>query len=370
MKKIGFLFLVLLSFSNTLQAQSDSTEIKQSGYFLTFVKKVYLNPTVKIRTKAFKTKTNLEFVALPDLASEKTNASSGFEKGLQKVLRFLMQSDGGVRFYFNPDSTTHPFRFWYSDNLGCKFKQADKDSIDYYLNHNFADGNISMTNALRFETTIDKALDYIEKCITANPQACGEEPQNETTEINTKPLSVSLHNRANSQYDIDNKQYEKLESHYAKAFDVYMQQDWYAPAKLLVANETAEPVALAIHSNEGDFLKQNIKIEILKTHALLPIYQASTEDSLFFSLPSTLPPGDPVEVIVKYKSPKDSLTYTVGFFMVNVMERETKNLVLIPANGFVISSTFKDSVETELEKIYGQASIDFNVTIETGLAFP
>ncbi|MFN6084281.1 MAG: hypothetical protein ACK476_05065, partial [Fluviicola sp.] len=107
---------------------------------------------MKIRTKAFKTKTNLEFVALPDLASEKTNASTGFEKGLQKVLRFLMQSDGGVRFYFNPDSTTHPFRFWSSENLWCKFKQADLDSIDYYLNHNFADGNISMTNALRFET--------------------------------------------------------------------------------------------------------------------------------------------------------------------------------------------------------------------------
>lgn len=370
MKKILLFFLVLLSFSNPLKAQSDTTEINQSGYFLTFVKKVYLNPTVYLRTQDFKENTNLSFVALPDLSSDKTNASSGFEKGLQKVLRFLMQSDGGVRFYFNPDSTTHPFRFWYSDNLHCKFKQADKDSIDYYLNHNFADGNISMTNALRFETTIDKALDYIEKCLTANPQACGEEPQNETTEINTKPLSVSLHNRANSKYDIDVKQYEKLESNYAKAFDIHTQQDWYAPAKLLVTNETAEPVALAIHSNEGDFLKQNIKIEVLKTHALLPIDQASTEDSLFFSLPSTLPPGDPVEVIVKYKSPKDSVTYTVGFFMVNVMERETKNLVLIPANGFTISNDFKDSVSNELAKIYGQASVDFNVTIETGLAFP
>jgi hypothetical protein len=369
-KYIALFFVSALLSCQNYFAQSDSTEINQSGYFLTFVKKVYLNPTVKIRTKAFKTKTNLEFVALPDLASEKTNASTGFEKGLQKVLRFLMQSDGGVRFYFNPDSTTHPFRFWSSENLWCKFKQADLDSIDYYLNHNFADGNISMTNALRFETTIDKALDYIEKCLTANPQACGEEPQNETTEINTKPLSVSLHNRVNSKYDIDVKQYEKLESNYAKAFDIHTQQDWYAPSKLLVANETAEPVALAIHSNEGDFLKQNIKIEVLKTLALLPIDQASTEDSLFFSLPSSMPAGDPVEVIVKYKSLKDSLTYTVGFFMVNVMERETKNLVLIPANGFVISTTFKDSVENELEKIYGQASVDFNVTIETGLAFP
>jgi hypothetical protein len=362
------LLLLCLATVGFTSAQTDTTS--SGDYFLTFVKKVYLNPTVYLRCQDFKETTNIGFVALPDLSSSQNNASSGFEKGLQKLLRLLMQTDGGIRFYFNPDTPTAPFTFWHSENLWCKFKQPEKDSITYYLNHNFSDGNLDLNNNQRFESTIDETLDYIQRVLAGNTAECGSEPQNETTTINTKPLSISLHNRSNSQYDIDSKQYEKLESFYAKAFDEHTQQEWYAPSKLLVPNETDEPVALAIHSNESNFRKQNIRIEVLKTHAVLAIDPSSTADSIFFKIPKTLPHSDPVEILVKYKSTVDSIMYTVGFFMVHTIERKTHNLVLIPANDFVISTNLKDSVQQELDKIYGRAGVDFNVTVENSIVFP
>lgn len=367
MKKFLFLIVFLGAISTIGFAQSDTSN---SGYFLTFVKKVYLNPTVYLRTQEFKENTNLSFVALPDQASAGMNAPSGFEKGLQKILRFLMESDGGVRFYFDADTPTQPFHFWHTDNLWCKFKQVDIDSINYYLNVNFADGNVDMNNAIRFETSIDKALDYVEKCINKVPGECGVEPQNETAEINTKPLHISLHNRSNSKFDSDTMRYEQLEFHYAKAFDVHTQQNWYAPSKLLVPNEGNEALALAIHSREGDFLKQNLKIELLTTHQVLSIDAASTEDSVFFSLPSSMTPGDPWEIVITYKSPKDSITYTVGFFMVNVMPRKTKSVVLISANNFVIGASELTAIEQELVKIYDPVGVSFELSVLDNFVFP
>ncbi|MFN6084147.1 MAG: hypothetical protein ACK476_04375, partial [Fluviicola sp.] len=102
---------------------------------------------------------------------------------------------------------------------------------------------------------------------------------------------------------------------------------------------------------------------------LLPIDQASTEDSLFFSLPSSMPAGDPVEVIVKYKSPKDSNTYTVGFFMVNVMERINKQLVIFNAKNEAIDASLISSIQTELDDVYLKTGVKFNVCSES-ILFP
>lgn len=357
-------FLVVLSmfFIGLVNAQTDTTS--QSGnYFLTFVKKVYLNPTVYLRCQQFKETTNIGFVALPDLSSSQNNASSGFEKGLQKLIRLLMQTDGGIRFYFNPDTPTAPFTFWSTDNLWCKFQQPEKDSINYYLNHNFSDGNLDLNNNQRFENTIDETLDYIQRVLAANTASCGDQPQNETTTINTKPLAINLHNTSGSKYDIDYKNYNELASNYGVATDLFTNQEWYAPAKMFVTAGGTEPVVMSINLHDPQFKKENLKIEILKSHEVLQFTYSN--DSVRFNLPENLVPSDPVEVVVKYKSQVDSITYTVGFFMVNVVAEQHQKLVLLGANGYVVSSADVANVQTYLNKIYKPAGVVFDVNMST-----
>jgi hypothetical protein len=353
-------FLVLLSFVvvGLAKAQTDTTS--SNDYFLTFVKKVYLNPTVYLRTTDFKERTNIGFVALPDLSSTQNNASSGFEKGLQKLLRLLMQTDGGIRFYFNPDNPTEPFTFWCTDNLWCKFKQPEKDSIHYYLNNAFSDSNIDLSNNQRFESTIDNTLDYIERVLSANPGECGEQPQNETTTINTKPLAINIHNTGTSKYDIDYKNYERLASNYAVAFDEFTQQEWFAPSKMFVTGGGAEPLTMSIDLHDPQFKKENLKIEILKTHTVLA--HTYSNDSVRFSLPENLSPSDPMEIVVKYKSQVDSVNYTVGLFMVNVVEEKKNKVVLLGANGYGVTPNDVSLIQAHLNEIYSPAGARFEVS--------
>ena len=355
----AFLLILSLFFGGSVQAQTD-TSSQRSGYFLTFVKKVYLNPTVYLRCQQFKETTNIGFVALPDLNSAQNNASSGFEKGLQKLLRLLMQTDGGIRFYFNPDTPTAPFSFWSTDNLWCKFQQPQKDSINYYLNHNFSDGNLDLNNNQRFENTIDETLDYIQRVLAANTASCGDEPQNETTTINTKPLAINLHNTSGSKYDIDYKQYDALASNYAVATDVFTNQEWYAPSKMFVAGGGTEPVVMSINLHDPQFKKENLKIEILRSHTVLQFTYSN--DSVRFNLPSDLVPSDPVEVVVKYKSLADSVNYTVGLFMINVVEQQTPKLILLGANGYSVSPTDVANIKTYLDKVYKPVGVSFEVS--------
>lgn len=353
-----FLLLLCLATVGFTNAQTDTTS--SGDYFLTFVKKVYLNPTVYLRCQEFKETTNIGFVALPDLSSSQNNASSGFEKGLQKLLRLLMQTDGGIRFYFTPDTPTAPFTFWHSDNLWCKFKQPEKDSITYYLNHNFSDGNLDLNNNQRFESTVDETLDYIQRVLARNTASCGSEPQNETTTINTKPLAINLHNTAGSKYDIDYKLHPELASNYASATDLFTQQDWYAPSKMFVAGGGIEPVVMSINLHDPQFKKENLKIEVLKTHSVLQFTYSN--DSVRFNLPENLIPSDPMEIVVKYKSQVDSINYTVGFFMVNVVEEQQPKVVLLGANGHVVSNTDVTNIQDYLNKVYKPAGVTFEVS--------
>jgi hypothetical protein len=360
--------LLLILTTLILGSASAQTDTTSGGdYFLTFVKKVYLNPTVYLRCQDFKETTNIGFVALPDLSSSQNNASSGFEKGLQKLLRLLMQTDGGIRFYFNPDTPTAPFTFWHSENLWCKFKQPEKDSITYYLNHNFSDGNLDLNNNQRFENTIDETLDYIQRVLASNTASCGSEPQNETTTINTKPLAINLHNTAGSKYDIDYKLHPELASNYASATDLFTQQDWYAPSKMFVAGGGIEPVVMSINLHDPQFKKENLKIEVLKTHSVLQFTYSN--DSVRFNLPDNLVPSDPMEIIVKYKSQVDSINYTVGFFMVNVVEEQLPKVVLFGANGHVVSNTDVTNIQNYLNKVYKPAGVTFEVSSDPSV-FP
>ena len=362
MKKF-LIFIILMAFTAFQSEAQDTTTTAQNNYFLEFVKKVYFNPTVFLRTQNFRESTKVRALVLPDLNGSEANTITGFEKAMQKIIRFLIEGDdkGSVRFYFDMHNGTAPFSFVPSDELKCKFRNADVDSITKRLNAPFAGANFNLNSHILFETAIDKALNYISVCLQNNTFECGDQADNQTTEINTKPLSIGLYNTTGSKFDVDVKQFTQLESFYAKAYDVFTQQDWYAPAKVLVSGADAdEPMVLALNRHESLFKKENLMIKVLYNNSVLPVLAGSTNDSIRFKIPKDLPVGNPVEVVVTYKSPVDSMTYTVGFFMVQVMEKQTIKVNLVAANGFNLAGS-KAQIEAELKKIYDPVGITFEI---------
>lgn len=365
MKKL-LLFVVLITLFAT-ESQAQDTTNTQNSYFLEFVKKVYFNPTVLLRTQNFREQNKVRALILPDLNGGQDNQITGFEKAMQKIIRFLIEGDdqGSIRFYFDSKNATKPFSFVCSDELWCKFPDSAKDSIEKRLNAPFQGTNFNLNSHVLFETAITGGLNYAAACLQNSTSECAEEPDNQTTEINTKPLSISLHNTNGSKFDIDTKQFDQLESYYAKATDLFTQQDWYAPAKAMLSGAASdEPMVLAINKHETLFKKENLKIKMLYNSSVLPVLASSTNDSIRFNIPKDLPKGNPVEVVVTYKSTVDSITYTVGFFMIQVMEKQTMKVNLLAANGFNISDK-KTEIENELRKIYDPVGITFEVAVKT-----
>ena len=365
MKKL-LLFVVLITLFAT-ESQAQDTTNTQNSYFLEFVKKVYFNPTVLLRTQNFREQNKVRALILPDLNGGQDNQITGFEKAMQKIIRFLIEGDdqGSIRFYFDSKNATKPFSFVCSDELWCKFPDSAKDSIEKRLNAPFQGTNFNLNSHVLFETAITGGLNYAATCLQNSTSECAEEPDNQTTEINTKPLSISLHNTNGSKFDIDTKQFDQLESYYAKATDLFTQQDWYAPAKAMLSGAASdEPMVLAINKHETLFKKENLKIKMLYNSSVLPVLASSTNDSIRFNIPKDLPKGNPVEVVVTYKSTVDSITYTVGFFMIQVMEKQTMKVNLLAANGFNISDK-KTQIENELKKIYDPVGITFEVAVKT-----
>ena len=358
------LLFVLATAAGGHAQQDTTTNLHQEDYFLSFVKKVYLNPTVLLMTQEFRENHNVGVIVLPDMNGQSANTISGFERAMQKIIRFILEGgdEGSIRFYFDATNHAAPFSLVYSESLHCKFSPADQDSIKRRLNAPFQQTSFTLNSHVLFEAAISGGLAYAGNCLNRNTAACGEPADQETTEINTKPLSISLHNTIGSKYDVDSKQYEQLESWYGKANDVFTGQPWYAPAKYMATGSAHdEPVAVAIHANESGFKKQNLTFKMLYNEEVLPITPASTNDTVKLLLPRTLPPGQPVEIVVTYKSPRDSIVYTVGYFMVHVFEPQTVRLNLLAVNGFVLDAAKRAQVAAELQKIYAPVGIQFEI---------
>jgi hypothetical protein len=362
LKKIFLSLLCSVLLAGWASAQ-DTTDTSQGSYFLSFVKKVYFNPTILLATQDFHEQHNVRVLVLPDLNGAEDNQITGFERGMQKIIRFLIEGDdeGSIRFYFDAEDTESPFSFVYAEELHCKFTTADKDSIVYLLNAPFQNATFNLNSHALFEASIEGALAYAGKCLQHVTAQCGEMPEHATTEINTKPLAISVHTTSGTHYDIDHKQHDLLESHYPKARDVFTDQDWYAPAKFMVAGESPEPIAIAIDKHETLFKKQNLVFRTVYNNQVIPIEPSSTNDTIKLILPDDLPSGNPVEVVVKYTSTIDSIQYTVGFFMVYVYEPKEVKLNILTANGYTLGTTEQTAIENQLKAVYDQVGVHFTV---------
>ena len=360
---------ILLFFALTVAFgaySQDSTNVPSGqNYFLSFVKKVYLNPTILLKTQDFRSAHNVRVMVLPDMNGQTTNTITGFERAMQKIIRFLIEGDdeGTVRLYFDINDANSPFTVVYSEELYCKFENPAKDSIEARLNAPFSGKTFTINSASLFEKAIGDGLEYIGQCLVATPSECGEQPDFQTTQINTKPLSIALYNTTGSSYDIDRKQYALLESYYPKAKDLNTQMDWYAPVKFMAAG-IAEPVAIVVTPNQTGYRKQNLSFRIASSGDVIPIAQSGPQDTVKLTLPSTLPPGQPVEIVASYKSTIDSVNYTVGFFMVYIYQPKTIELNLVSVNGYTINQS---EIESQLKKVYDPVGVKFIVSKTTML---
>jgi|GEM_PF-4816624 len=367
MKALLTAFSLLIAVSFTSYGQDTTNVPSTQNYFLSFVKKVYLNPTILLKTQNFRSQHNVRVMLLPDMNGQTDNTITAFERAMQKIIRFLIEGDdaGTIRLYFDASDASTPFSFVASDELHCKFSTADKDSITRRLNAPFKNVPFTINSHTLFETALNKGLEYAGQCLIHTPAECGEQGDFTTTTINTKPLSISVHNTAGSRYDIDQKTHNLLESHYAKAEDLFTQSDWYAPAKFMLANKDHnEPVAIAINRHETPFRRQNLTFRTVYNEQVIPIEPNSTDDTVKIRLPKTLPPGAPLEVVVTYKSPIDSINYTVGFFMVYVYEAQPLKVNVIGVNNYNIAQN-KAAIDAELKKIYDPVGVTFEVITQT-----
>ena len=357
--KYFYIFLLIVTSSVSVLGQTTTTN-NSNNVFLDFVTKVYFNPTILIKTQNFKAQNNVQLQILPANSLQDSENLKKFEKAMQKIVRFLIGSgsEGIVRFYFNPKIPSTPFSFVASLELHCKFNSVQIDSITARLNKPFQNVAIDFNNSALFETAIQAGIDYTTICLNKNKGKCGPEPENLITEINTKPLYITVHNTRDSKFDLDTFKYENYSSYYTQVYDIFKQQNVYVPAKLFVAGGTPEPISIAIHKREATILKQNFMIKYMATGQVMELEDKSTVDSLKIKLPANLPANQIAEFAIYYKSALDSANYIVGSFMVHVYTEKTINLNLVSVNGATINET---DIITKLNKIYGPVGVKFVV---------
>lgn len=362
MKKLYILFLfIVLSLNGYAQSDTTVTNTAANTSFLDFVKKVYFNPTILLKTQNFKAANNVQIQLLPSNSSQSPQSIKGFELAMQKVIRFILESgsEGIVRYYFNPNFPSTPFSVVYSEELHCKFTSADIDSITNRLNAPFKNTAINYNNSALFEGAIQAGMDYTAQCLRKNPGKCGKKPENLISEINTKPLYITLHNTNGSKYDIDTFRYENYDSYYTQVYDLFTQQNAYVPAKLFVAGGASEPISIAIHKREENVLKQNFKVVYIATKQILELESGSSTDSLKIKLPQNLPANQIAEFGIYYKSTQDSITYLVGSFMVHVYTEKVINLHLVSVDGAAIP---QQDIAAALKKMYDPVGVKFNIS--------
>jgi len=356
-----FCFLLIFPLFNYAQSDTSAASASANTSFLDFVKKVYFNPTILLKTQNFKAVNNVQIQLLPSNSSQSPQSIKGFELAMQKVIRFILESgsEGIVRYYFNPNFPSTPFSVVCSEELHCKFTSVDIDSITNRLNTPFKNAAINYNNSALFEGAIQSGMDYTAQCLRNNPGKCGNKPENLISEINTKPLYITLHNTNGSKYDTDTFHYENYSSYYTQVYDLFTQQNVHVPAKLFIAGGSTEPLSLAIHKREANILKQNFRIVYMATEQALELEPGSSADSLKIKLPQHLPANQIAEFGVYYKSSEDSITYLVGSFMVHVYTEKVINLHLVSVDGAAIP---QQDIATALKKMYDPVGVKFNIS--------
>ena len=130
MKALLTAFSLLIAVSFTSYGQDSTNVPSTSNYFLTFVKKVYLNPTILLKTQNFRSQHNVRVMLLPDMNGQTDNTITAFERAMQKIIRFLTVRNIGVLITdHNVRETLGICDRAYIVNEGCVFAAGEPSEI-------------------------------------------------------------------------------------------------------------------------------------------------------------------------------------------------------------------------------------------------
>lgn len=368
----GFWALAFLLLTAQVKGQTPGGA---SGMVFRFTKQVWLNPTIILAKQNFEQSTNVKLLILPRLNGNDTTGSSKIEKAFDKLLSFLVYKEnvqGSIKFYFNPKNPTKPFTFNTSDELFCKFTPIQKDSVETILNQDIINSsNLNNFTALPFDSIINRASRYCKKILQSKPGQCGENPGNEftLTKINSAPAKLNFEKTTAPTGNVpnggvDKQKYAELAQYYNTVLDVADNSNYPMAWKAMAANKN-DNIKLKLKKKQGYF---DINKLVFKNAAGNETYNVTYSnvgnDSTIDLSMSGKSPGSMAEVVAYYTpTTTPTQTFAIGAFNVQFYEPKTMNVVLVNIGGATLPDA--NTVKANINAIYGNVFINWNVTTAT-----
>jgi hypothetical protein len=330
-----------------------------------FTKQVWLNPSIILAKQRFEQETQVKLLILPRFNDKDTSAKK-IEKAFDAVLSFLVykeNTEGSIKFYFDPKNKTKPFSFGTSEELWCKFSLLQKDTVEQLLNEPLKNSsNLDNFSALPFDSIISKTSRYCKTVLLSHPGSCGPNPENnfKLSQLNCVPARLNFEKVEQPQLlingGVDEQKYPSLAQYYNSVIDLSDKSN-YPVAWKAVAVGSNDVIRIKITKKEKDF---NFSKLVFKNASGTETYNTGFDktDSTIITL-SILgkPSGSMLEVVANYTN-KTGQSYAIGAFNIFFYEPKQLTLNVWDVNGAEINTK---KIEEELNKIYNHVFISWKV---------
>ncbi len=330
-----------------------------------FTKQVWLNPTIILTKQRFEEETHAKLLILPRFNDKDTSAKR-IEKAFDAVLSFLVykeNTEGSIKFYFDPKNKIKPFSFGTSEELWCKFSLLQKDTVEQLLNAPLANSsNLDNFSTLPFDSIISQTSKYCKRILLSKPGPCGADPENDFTlsKLNCVPARLSFERVEQSTLStnggVDEQKYPSLASYYNSVTDLSDKSNYPIAWKAVAAGKN-DVIRIKITKKEKNF---NYSKLVFKNSSGTETYNTGFDktDSTIITL-SILgkPSGSMLEVVANYTN-KTGQSYVIGAFNIFFYEPKQLTLKVWDVGGAEINTK---KIEEELNKIYNNVFISWKV---------
>jgi hypothetical protein len=368
-KFLPFLLLLLSVTSNAQTTPDWDPKLTPGGAnsaFFRFTKQVWLNPSIILMKQRFEQETHVKLLILPRLTNTDTSARK-LEKAFDMVLSYLVykETEGSIKFYFDPKNTGKPFSFGTSDEIKCKFTPLQKDTILQLLNTPLAGStNLDNFSALPFDSILNQASRYCKAILLSHPGSCGPDTETEfsLSKLNCVPARLSFEkierNAGLATGGVDEQKYPSLAQYYNTVIDLSDKSN-YAVAWKAVAVTQNDVIRIKITKKEKDFDFSKL---VFKNASGTETYNTGFDksDSTIITLAiSGKSAGSTIEVVANYTN-AEKQTYAIGAFNIHFYDPKPLTVVLWDVNGKSVDGA---TIQAELNKIYGNVFIKWTVKV-------
>ncbi|HRG53180.1 MAG TPA: hypothetical protein PLL00_10120 [Bacteroidia bacterium] len=330
-----------------------------------FTKQVWLNPTIILTKQRFEEETRAKLLILPRFNDNDTSAKR-IEKAFDAVLSFLVykeNTEGSIKFYFDPKNKLKPFSFGTSEELWCKFSLLQKDTVEQLLNAPLANSsNLDNFSALPFDSIISRTSQYCKRILLSKPGPCGTDPENDFTlsQLNCVPARLSFEKVDQSTLltngGVDEQKYPSLAQYYNSVTDLSDKSNYPIAWKAVAAGKN-DVIRIKVTKKEKDFVFSKL---VFKNSSGTETYNTSFDgsDSTIITLSiAGKSAGSMLEVLANYTNGAGQ-SYVIGAFNIFFYEPRQLTLKVWDVDETKINTT---RIEEELNKIYGNVFIKWRV---------